>query len=299
MEIAISTDLLSEILNTDSGEIAAALKESEESDNLKPKDQIEAYIKSSIQSKIKGAVTDAHEQGRGRGTKEAYKQLEQSLADRYGLKPTGKVDELIEQVIASQRTKIDIDDNTIRSHEVYLNDLKKIKTMYDQTVNDFETFKSDISKRELKSELIGKIEAYATENKYILPGDPGRRKNNISLFVDTLFNQGVNIIGQDGKIMLTDKEGKALKDDMMNEVNFEKWLSEKISMYYEKQEGDTRQSPGRAATGSGVTGGKSYSFPSFKDVEEATAYAYKIKDSEERKAFLVHMDSLRKQGQMK
>lgn len=298
MDLTISVDVLSDILNTDSGEIAAALKESEESDNLKPKEEIEAYIKTSIQSKIKSAISDAHEQGKGRGTKEALSKFEKDLAEKYGVKPNGKLTELIDQVIASQRGKADIDENTIRSHEVYLNDLKKIKELYDTTVNEFETYKSDISKRELKGDLLGKIESYATDNKYQLPSDPVKRRNNLDAFVNTLFNSGVNIISNEGNIMLTDKDGKPLKDDMMNVVNFDKWLASKIDMYYDKLEGDGRDSPGKRQGASG-TGGSAFKFPVFTNMEQASEYAYSIKDSEESKAFRLHMDSLRKSGQLK
>ncbi len=236
MKIEISVEFLASLLGKEVG----SLKETFEKEGANH----EELFKSDFVAKIAQVKRESRDETFGRAKREVAEQYEKDLAEKLGTK-VGKIDEMITEYQQIVKSSIDKDDDPvkIRNSKVYLEDLKaeklkaqELENTYKTQLSTFEREKVETVVREKALEIIGK-------KNYVLPVSEAARANQINLLVKEIMNENQFKVLDGKKIQILDKEGNAVRDELLNEMDFDNYFTGKANTYFDVSDQDGRKAP--------------------------------------------------------
>ncbi len=286
-KIEITLELLGSVLGTPAGTISDAIKKE---DGTIDGAKLEEVIKAKIQTKLDDAKRAGATEGLGRGKREALNAKEKEIAEKYGITEALQMDDLLDKIIESKSKTPKLDEDKIKGSEYFINAMRDEKKRYQTLEEQFNQHKTDVATREKRSGVSAVLPDLLAKHKFVLPENEAIRKNVMDAFRASLFIDGVDYQVGD-EIKVTNKEGNPLLDAMHNPVTFEGFVLSKARGFFEQAKGDDRKSPGAGGGGAGGGGGKAFTFPTFANIETATAHAYTITDKEEAAAFAAHVET--------
>jgi len=229
-----------------------------------------------------------------RGIKEGAGKVEKEIKDKYNVESDLIGVELMDSIVVKQveeATKAGSKD--ISKHPEYV----KLEVSIDKKLKDrdkeWEVKMAQRDKEFNKEKLFEKVKDKALVNldtrKPILPGDPKKAQVWRETYLNELRN-GNYQEGEDGTVIVLDKEGNALKDSHGNAVSFDEFEKSISDRYFEypvaekRDSSGNKSSDGSAGQGAGEPKTKAEALEKLRD-PKITA--------EDRKKFTELMDNLK------
>jgi len=293
--IQISMEVLAGLLGTTSGSIADALKS--DGDNAKPQTEVDSWVKSALGEKFKTLRTEAHNEGHGRGTKEALSAKEKELREK-GFKGA-TIDEMLAEASKVEPGK-ELTDEVIKGSEIFKKAVEKLEQKVQEKAKEVETLVQRQNEEKLNSYLTSLVEQTLKDEKsnFVLPEDQTVAQNQIRLFVDQLKKNPWHM--KDGKYQPLAPNGEdPLKDDLYNVIGAESYISSEAAKMFvraKSQQRSTADMNGKRPGEQKDEGG--FTIPEFKNKQEAFEHIGKITDLKELEAVKVHIQGLVDSGKL-
>ena len=218
-EIKISLESLARVLGKAPGEISEALKS--ENDEQKPQKEIDHYIESNFQNKLKGAISESRDEGFGRGKRESLTEIEKWIGSEFEIAPMGDIKAQIQKLKESvEKTEIKPED--IEKSDIFKSKLDTaitaVKTKLGEENERLSGELNSLRRAQVQTKLGGHLRSLLKENNFVLPEDGTIAKNIFNAYMAAVWNNDVDFKIDEGKDMpvMTDKEGNPVKDDMHN-----------------------------------------------------------------------------------
>jgi hypothetical protein len=240
MKIEISVEFLAEVLGTSAG----SLKETLEKEGAKQ----EEIIKESVAKKLAQAKDEGERSGKkegyGRGEREVSERYEAKLAEKLGTK-VGRLDDIIAEYQQIVKSSIDKDDDPvkIRNSKVYLEDMKAEKLKVQEVETEYKTKLSTLERKEVESIVREKAIEIIGKKNYVLPQSEVARNNQINTLVKEIMNDNQFKVLDGKKVQILDKEGNAVRDELLNEMEFDTFFTGKADTYFDVSDQDGRRAP--------------------------------------------------------
>lgn len=290
-EIKISLESLARVLGKAPGEISEALKS--ENDEQKPQKEIDHYIESNFQNKLKGAISESRDEGFGRGKRESLTEIEKWIGSEFEIAPMGDIKAQIQKLKESvEKTEIKPED--IEKSDIFKSKLDTaitaVKTKLGEENERLSGELNSLRRAQVQTKLGGHLRSLLKENNFVLPEDGTIAKNIFNAYMAAVWNNDVDFKIDEGKDMpvMTDKEGNPVKDDMHNVLTVNDYALAKAKEYFLQRTGDGRDVSGNQTQGGG--GGGRYVF---KSAEEAMKAANAEKDPKTRMEILESIKSIK------
>lgn len=236
-------------------EVASLVKKEDGSVNL---EGIEVFDKAeaALAAKLKALRTEVtaevgkskFDEGFSKAKRETAETFEKSLKDKFGIEEALKGDDLINAVFEKAGkegdTPTELTQEVVEKSPFYLrgvqNAKKQAEEERDKIKDEFEKFKSEQQKASTMSQVWDRATSVIDGLNLQLSEDPARRKAQLGVIQRELQQYGFTVDGDTIGVM---KDGKLLKDDTENPVDFKK-LVEQISLaFYDQAKGKPRNAP--------------------------------------------------------
>lgn len=217
----------------------------------------------SIQNDHKNQLTEIHDKGYKKAQKEHMEKFETQLKEKYGVQSDKFGTDLVDEIV-STKTKGKIED--VKTHPDYVSLEKQLQSNYipkekfEETVNEFESFKQNVERNNTLNKVKEDARNVFRSLNPILSKDPKRAANQESDFLKKLESFDYQV-GDDGNHLIM-KDGKRLENENYNPVNFSDFVKTKASDYF-----DFSDQPVRGNSGVDATNGSGSSI-AFKDKGE-------------------------------
>ena len=273
-------EVIADVLGTPVGDLTKKIKSGED---FLSKSEIQKAIKVPIIDKLEAAKRDAKDEGYSRAKREVLSDIEKKLAEKYDVEKTN-IDDLVAAIAAKQKEKSKLDPNDVRNHEVYQQDIKKLKDKLELAETNLAKTEKEYKAKEVRSEASKFIENYLQENKYILPEDKEAKEFQLQILVEKALSPNGGFLDiVDGKLQLFKEDGKPLMNDVGNVIKFEDHIQTLAPKLFKVAQSDGRKSPGNQED---PPGSKKFNFEIIKDPEAYFAKLHTIKDLEEKQEFI-------------
>lgn len=291
MDINISLEFLAKLIGTKPGELSEAIKKDDES--LKPQGEIEKHIQGVFSEKLKTVKKDARDEGHGRGKRESLSTTEADIAKKYGVEKA-EIPTMIDAIIKATGKEQTITPEMIKQSDTYINDLKAEIDKRTTLETEFNTYKTDVDNSNKKRTVRTRVLSLLEDKQFALPKTEKVRNNLVDSYINELFaGKKIDIKGDD--IVVTDENGKPLRNDLMNEIGFDDYAVTVAGDYFEVSNGSGGKTPG-ATTPPGGGGGGGKKYPKVNSQEEFLAHYNSLETIEEKQEFKAHYDRIVAQG---
>ncbi len=280
-KVTISLEFLASVLGTDAGSIPQ-----EEA-------QIEGFLKGEIKKKIDNAHRTGKDEAFGRAKRETAEAFEKSLSEKLGV-DKADVDTMIDSYVEKNKKSFKADPKDIRNSDVYIEDMKAERAKVAEAEAKANEFKSSIEKERVSEKIRSKAIELMSKGGYVLPTDETKRNNQIDLFVSNILNSNKFKSLDNKKIQILDAEGNVVRNELMDEVDFESFLTSKADSYFEVSKADRRKAPENGGASPGAGG--NVAIPAFKTQDEYANLLYTTKDPAVREAMAKKFDTMLKAG---
>jgi hypothetical protein len=253
--INVSLESLGKVLGISPGAIQAAL--TAEGEPL-PQTDIDQFLVSKIQEKLDNAQREGKEEGRGRGTRESLKSIEDWIFENFEIESTGDLKGQIEK-LQQKAAKVEINPEDIERSEVFQSKLEEaingLKTNFAEKEKEFETSKEKWRRQRIESVLDKKAKSLIEQNNFVLPSDETIAETHLRNFKRDLWSDDVDYrLSEDGELQIVSKDGNPLKDSLHNVIGFDDFGVGIAKNHFIKREGSGRETPGnQTTTGNGST----------------------------------------------
>lgn len=297
MKVEMSLEFMANLLGKKAPELEATLKA--EDGELKAQGEIESYFKSEFSNRLKEAKTSGKKEGKGWGQRETREEVEKELSQLLKV-DSAPLEDMVQaytgKVLESSKKALTPED--IRASDVFKEALKKERTKVQELSQEFEQFKSQISTKQKRTAVRSKLKNILKSNNFRLPQDETILDTRVDLLIDRMFEQHDFQVNEQGNVLVMDKEGNPVQDEMFNNVPFTEWSKKKATLVFDVAEGDNRISPGNKTQVPGQPGPANYSFPKIENTEQFFSEMDKMDDLEQKEAFQKHFEDLVERGQI-
>lgn len=218
-----------------------------------------------IQNDHKDQLTKIHDKGYQKAQKEVMPKFESEIKKKYGYE-TDKVGiELIDDIVQSNKANSDIKD--VKTHPDYIKLERKLesefipKDKFDEISNQFETFKTNVS----KEKVVGRVKEDARKVfkslNPMLSKDPKRAANQEAEFLRKFESFDYQLQDDGNHVILA--EGKRLENENYNPKQFAEFVKEKASEIF-----DFADQGSKGNSGVDPSGGESSGNFAFKDYQD-------------------------------
>lgn len=281
-ELEFVTELVTKTLGVQQPEIASVLFEIKEDETAEVKPEALKFLldKSAVRvASFREAETKAHDKGYSKAKAEAITKFETDLKEKLGVASDKQGLELIEFVVSEKikATGGEIDEEKIKRSPVYLNTIERLTKEKEAAVkaetDKFNELNNKIQKESTFKTIAEQANAVLEELKPILPtGQTADGKSKAEIQKQRFLNELSSEYGfeiQDGKILVTGKDGKLLEDSHGNMIPLKDIVKNRASELWDFQQGEHREGTGNNnSAGAAAGGNKGYSGPAPKDAEE-------------------------------
>lgn len=282
MDIKPLLEFLAVVLGTQPGAIQQALIA--EDGNLKPEPEIKSFLSPLIQRKLDDAKRDGKEEGKGWGTKESRKELENWIKETYSIEPTGDIKTQIQSLVTEQTKSKKLSEDDVKNSEVFLTEIKKFQDEIKNRDQEIKNLQETNRREKITAVLSQNAKRVLEENNFLIPEEKEVASNLQKLFIQSLWKEDIDFrVNDDGTIVPTNEKGDPLKDNLHNPIGFDEYSKGVAKMFFPVREGSGKQTPGnQTAPGSGA----SKTVYNFKSREDAVK-AYNAETDAEKKAEIV------------
>lgn len=209
-------------------------------------------------TRISEVRTNAFDDGVKKTQREDRSAFEGDIKKKYGIDSSKIGIDLIDEIITIKTPKPGaITEEQIIAHPKYL-DLKdnldkKVKEAVTVKEQEFNTYKASVERTKTLSTVKQKAESIFQSLNPILSSDPVKASNQKSLFLEQLEKKSFRIDGD--KIILTEGDNKDALDEHNNRIDFDSFVKDTASKFYDFQAGDPKGSSGNRGSGGGEQGG--------------------------------------------
>lgn len=219
--------------------------------------------------------------------------LEKSISEKYGVE-IKEVSEMIEDVLNKEREQIKLNPEDVKKSPAFTEAMAAKNAEIEKYKTDINTMKSDFQGTIIDTNLDRLIPELATKHGFKLPEDEVRREKFSSLIKQDLKTGDLVLKFENGKAVITDKDGNAPVDSNYNPVTFDDRFNQVAGIYLDKDTAQQRQSPDTRDDKSQPPAKFSFQKPS--TMREAVAHSFTIKDKAERDAYIGEMTIWEKEG---
>lgn len=250
-KVTIDLDFLAGVVGTPSGELSSALKLDEEGNATATQDEIQAFVKTSFEEKVRNIQKNARDEGHGRGKRESLEALEKELAEEFGMerKP---IRDMVSEYIASQKAEpAKIDANDIRNHEVFQQMKKTLEEKVQAVNQEYDQFKNQVNSARIEQAVLEKGRSILTGDTYEVPENEEKRNELLRLIAEKAVTGNKDRkfdVNEQGEIVILDAEGRPALDNEGNPEVFEKHFETFVSRFFPKREGGKKTTPGSQTT---------------------------------------------------
>lgn len=285
-ELEVFQEALAGVLNTDRESIVKLVKP----DGETLADNAPDLIKGQLTELVKNAREEAAQKAKGdlenltkKAKLEAYGKLEDPIRKQFNLSDELKGEELIAEVARLyEQAKSDIDEDKIRSSNVFLSELKSVedkwKAQIDEAVTPYKTQLEELQSSIERQKVMSVVEKNARslwDSKEIADSVTGEiETNQFNAYLQRLSGYNWKVV--DGSLILTDpKTGEAVKNELGHMIPASSVLEQEFTGYVPLKAQTSRDSLGDNAK-PGIDGTLP-SPDSFKSSEEfETFYAKEL-----------------------
>lgn len=233
------------------------MQDAEDDDTAKS--GVSKFLEDAFSAKFKSIS----EQQLNRGIRESREALERKLKSQYELTTNAKGEELIAQIVELERQAAakQASTNLEELSADQLKGLPQVQEMvkpwvskYEQVQQEFESFKTNLSKQQRASQVREAIRREFISLNPILPTDEAKKQKAIEAFVNS-FNPEQFDIADTGEIKPLGSNGNPLQDDKYNEVRLSDFV--KANNYFDVHRQDPTKAspqPNAAAPAQGQSG---------------------------------------------
>lgn len=300
--IPVSMEVLASVLGTQAGSVSDALKTDD--GEWKPQADIDAYFKTTFNTKLKSVRKEGHDEGHGRATRETLTAKEKEFKEKYSLKGS-TMEELFEEMHSSKGdSKSGLDEESIKAHPVFQEMVTKFQTKIQEKDQEVKTVQESVRIRELDGELRKLATSIVDnkENKFLIPDDPANpaiRQTQIDLYFEQL-KKGKWKYEENKLLALNEKGDDVMKDDSYNPISADSYAKTVAQRMFPIAKGEQRDAPGVHTKPNGSTNGngQTYNFPKFKNQSEAMDFIRTKTDATELNALQSHIKTLQEAGEL-
>lgn len=243
--INVSLESLGKVLGTSPGAIEAALTAEGEP---KPQTEIDQFFVTKFQDKLNLAEKSGKEEGRGRGTRESLKSIEDWIFEKFEIEPFGDLKSQIEK-LQQKVAKVEIDPKEIENSEIFQKRLDEaiisLKSNYAEKEKEFETSKEKWRRQRIETVLDKKARSLLDKNNFVLPENETIATTHLRNFMRDLWDEKIDYrLNEDDELQIVTKDGNPLKDDLHNVIGFEDFGLGIAKNHFLKREGSGRETPG-------------------------------------------------------
>lgn len=233
--------------------------------------------------RFKDESTIRFNDGYKKAQSEIMPEIEKKIRTEFEISEEATFDELIPKVKEKIATgsKSKLTDDEVKKHPVYL-ELEKNripKDVYEQKINEFETYKTGIERQNKMSKVREKALLFLDEFKPAFPDDENIKNNLKNVYLSEFEKFDDYEISEDGSIIAV-KDGKRVEDAHGNPVPFKQLAKEKASGYFQFMVQTPKGGAGNGSgAGSGVAAAKWKDYKEFSDY-----YGTLTNDADKREA---------------
>lgn len=262
-KVTLSLEFLASLLGKDAGSLADTLKNAE--GQQKSDDDIQDFVKSEITKKIDAAKKAGKDESYGRAKRETAEDIEKKIAEKLGVEKSD-IESMVDTWIDTNQKKFKATKpEDIKNSDVYINDIKAEREKYKSLEDKFKADKANWEQEVVKDQAMRTGMDLIREAGFILPEDSSRMKNQLKLFFsDLLSDPNITLKKDDDKIKVLDKDGNPIRNDLMDEVDFNTFITSKADTYFDKAAPGGKKSPGNKTD----KPGGDIKIPEFKTPEE-------------------------------
>lgn len=231
-------------------------------------DEIIKIMEGKIQS-VKDSTKEEKENFYKKGQKEKAQELEAKFKEMTGIESDGLFDELVQAHIEQTGKKSKLTDDDVKKHPLYISLEKEriAKADYDRLSEEFNNYKSNVSRNELLSKINDKAWNIVESNKPKKPENTVVFENLKKSFLGVLGSYNYEINGD--TIVVLDKDGKRLEDNLSNAIDFDKFVKSNADNWFEWNVTDARDGSGNKNTPPTAPPAGNYSFETKADWDTA------------------------------
>lgn len=298
MDISINLEFLAGLIGHSPEELSEAIKK-ENTDELKSPKEIESIVSAALQTKFKTTRKAGYDEGHGRGKSESLTKLEKELAQEWDVPyEDGKTVKDLAQAWHEKQSKPGsgkLTPESVKAHEIYVNDMKAEIQKRTTLQAEFEQFKAGIERQQTTAAIQKNAMSILKENNFALPEDETIQANQISGFISALTKDKNFVLEGDDVKSILDANKNPVKDNLMNDVSFKDLVLQTGKGWFTVKQSDGRESPG-VTTKPGGTPPANFTIPVVKSSEAYFQEFGKLQSLEQKQAFAKHYEKQLKDG---
>lgn len=250
MDIIIDVEFLSGLIGKPAGEITEALKK-EGTQEIKSKEEVQEFVKEQIAAKLNATQKSGYDKGHKIGMKKGLNDLEKDLATEWDVEYTDGM--TVKEIASAWQEKqakavgsSKITPESVKAHEVYINDLKTEITKRTTLEKEYADFKSGIDRKSTLGVVAENAKEFLKKHSFGLPEDEAIQKTQFNSFLEQLTKELQFEVDPDAKAIkgIKNSEGKPVLNSLMNEVTFEEHTVATAKSWFPIVKADERKSPG-------------------------------------------------------
>lgn len=271
MDITVSAEFLSDVLGTTAEEVTNSLKDGEA---LKPQEEIESYIRQSLDSHIGKVRHKFKKEGYAWGEKESLTKRVKELKEKFGVEGE-TFEEVIDNVVESTTKKSTLNPDDVKNSEVFINETKRLKQLIKEKEDLIAQKESSFKKAETMRLVKEQGLKFLKEKNFVLPDDPDILDEQLENYFSKLEDDNTRLSVEGNKIIVLDANGRPKENETgTKEITSEDLFGTKAKRYFKQAVADNRRSPENK--NQGLPKNDTPDVPEIKSVEDY----YKAMDSE-------------------
>lgn len=277
-KITINLEFLAGVLGTTVGSLVDSLKIDDS--NFKPETEVQAFLAEQFRNKLEAAKIAGKNESYGRAKKEEFEKAESEVATILGVEKT-TLKEMLESYAEANKKPNKANPNDVRNSEAYLEDMKVERQKYSELKTEFENFKSNNEKSQTEKTVRERGMELITEGGFILPTDTAKRNKQLEIFFKDLLGEGIKFAEdpETKKIKVLDSEGNPVRNEMLNEVDFDSFIKGKANSTWDVDATGGRDTTGNKSKPPHTKKEDEVQIPPYSTTEEFVKLSYEIADT--------------------
>jgi hypothetical protein len=198
---------------------------------------------------------------------------------------------MIDAYIENNKKTFKANPNDIRSSDIYVEDMKAEKKRIQDLEAEYKNKLSAIERERVRDVIEQRAAQLLTDGGYILPEDKEKRERQVKMLLREALDGDAQFKLLDGKkIQLIDKEGNVMRNDVLDELDFDTYFNKLAGSTF-----DVSKEPGRQTPANKTEPGKPpVKIPAYTTDEEYMKLLHETTDKDVREALKQDWESKQK-----
>lgn len=280
--ISVSVEFLASVLGTEAGVLTGKLGDDQKKN--------EDFLKTEITAKLDKAKRAGKDESFGRAKRETAEEIEKKVAEKFGV-DLGTIDEMIERYVENNKKTFKANPNDIRSSDIYVEDLKAERKRIQELEDSYKTKLANVERERVRDVIEQRAAQLLADGGYILPEDKEKRERQTKMLLREALDGDAQFKLLDGKkIQLVDKEGNVMRNDLLDELDFDSYFNKLASSTFDVSKDPGKETPGNKTTPEK----KDIKIPTYTNEEEYMNLLWTEKDPAVREALKQDWESKQK-----